>query len=92
MQSYNAKLSDFGLAKDGLTGANSHVSTRVMGTHGYVAPEYLATGISLTNLHLCWNCLPAVYFRCHVNLLKVVIYSHVRIHHFHASFLIYLVY
>lgn len=44
-QSYNAKLSDFGLAKDGPTGDKSHVSTRVMGTYGYAAPEYLATGI-----------------------------------------------
>ncbi|KAH9661436.1 putative serine/threonine-protein kinase PBL9 [Citrus sinensis] len=41
---YNAKLSDFGLAKDGPTGDQSHVSTRVMGTYGYAAPEYLATG------------------------------------------------
>ncbi|MBA0600492.1 hypothetical protein Gorai_006679 [Gossypium raimondii] len=41
---YNAKLSDFGLAKDGPTGDKSHVSTRVMGTHGYAAPEYVATG------------------------------------------------
>ena len=45
LQSYNAKLSDFGLARDGPTGDKSHVSTRVMGTHGYAAPEYLATGI-----------------------------------------------
>ncbi|MED6152710.1 putative serine/threonine-protein kinase pbl10 [Stylosanthes scabra] len=42
---YNAKLSDFGLARDGPTGDRSHVSTRVMGTRGYAAPEYLATGI-----------------------------------------------
>nr|AAA18853.1 protein kinase [Arabidopsis thaliana] len=41
---YNAKLSDFGLARDGPMGDNSHVSTRVMGTQGYAAPEYLATG------------------------------------------------
>uniref|UniRef100_A0A7N0TD71 non-specific serine/threonine protein kinase n=1 Tax=Kalanchoe fedtschenkoi TaxID=63787 RepID=A0A7N0TD71_KALFE len=41
---YNAKLSDFGLAKDGPTGDKSHVSTRVMGTYGYAAPEYMATG------------------------------------------------
>ncbi|CAN6472163.1 unnamed protein product [Victoria cruziana] len=41
---YNAKLSDFGLAKDGPTGDKTHVSTRVMGTYGYAAPEYLATG------------------------------------------------
>ncbi|GKV08107.1 hypothetical protein SLEP1_g19788 [Rubroshorea leprosula] len=41
---YNAKLSDFGLAKDGPIGDKSHVSTRVLGTYGYAAPEYLATG------------------------------------------------
>jgi serine/threonine protein kinase len=44
LQDYNAKLSDFGLAKDGPSGDKSHVSTRVMGTQGYAAPEYLATG------------------------------------------------
>ncbi|KAK8502532.1 hypothetical protein V6N13_095603 [Hibiscus sabdariffa] len=41
---YNAKLSDFGLARDGPTGDNTHVSTRVVGTQGYAAPEYVATG------------------------------------------------
>ncbi|KAL3523824.1 hypothetical protein ACH5RR_016658 [Cinchona calisaya] len=41
---YNAKLSDFGLAKDGPTDGKSYVSTRVMGTYGYAAPEYMATG------------------------------------------------
>ncbi|XP_062168541.1 probable serine/threonine-protein kinase PBL3 [Alnus glutinosa] len=41
---FNAKLSDFGLAKAGPTGDRSHVSTRVMGTQGYAAPEYIATG------------------------------------------------
>ncbi|RLN18755.1 serine/threonine-protein kinase [Panicum miliaceum] len=41
---YEAKLSDFGLAKDGPEGDDTHVSTRVMGTHGYAAPEYILTG------------------------------------------------
>ncbi|XP_058090608.1 probable serine/threonine-protein kinase PIX13 isoform X2 [Magnolia sinica] len=41
---YNAKISDFGLAKHGPLGENSHVTTRVMGTYGYAAPEYVATG------------------------------------------------
>ncbi|KAL0319444.1 UNVERIFIED_CONTAM: Serine/threonine-protein kinase RIPK [Sesamum angustifolium] len=40
----NAKLSDFGLAKDGPEGDDTHVSTRIMGTHGYAAPEYVMTG------------------------------------------------
>ncbi|KAG4136632.1 hypothetical protein ERO13_D07G018800v2, partial [Gossypium hirsutum] len=41
---YNCKLSDFGLAKDGPEGGETHVTTRVMGTQGYAAPEYIMTG------------------------------------------------
>ncbi|KAK4778838.1 hypothetical protein SAY86_006366 [Trapa natans] len=41
---FNPKLSDFGLAKFGPVGEKSHVSTRVMGTHGYCAPEYGLSG------------------------------------------------
>ncbi|KAL8114125.1 hypothetical protein AgCh_021123 [Apium graveolens] len=41
---WNAKVSDFGLAK--LLGSeSSYVTTRVMGTFGYVAPEYACTGM-----------------------------------------------
>ena len=47
VQCYNAKLADFGLAKDGPRGDQTHVSTRVMGTYGYAAPEYVMTGLSL---------------------------------------------
>ncbi|XP_008784546.1 probable serine/threonine-protein kinase PBL23 [Phoenix dactylifera] len=43
-EDYNPKLSDFGLAKVGPVGDKSHVSTRVMGTYGYCAPEYALTG------------------------------------------------
>ncbi|KAJ4844407.1 putative serine/threonine-protein kinase pix13 [Turnera subulata] len=41
---YTAKISDFGLAKLGPSASQSHVTTRVMGTYGYAAPEYVATG------------------------------------------------
>ncbi|XP_050218755.1 probable receptor-like protein kinase At5g18500 [Mercurialis annua] len=41
---FEAKISDFGLAK--LLGAGkSHITTRVMGTFGYVAPEYANSGL-----------------------------------------------
>ncbi|KAH1253592.1 putative serine/threonine-protein kinase PBL8 [Glycine max] len=33
----------FGLAKVGPEGSSTHVSTRVMGTYGYAAPEYIST-------------------------------------------------
>lgn len=43
-EGFQPKLSDFGLAKFGPVGEKSHVSTRVMGTHGYCAPEYALSG------------------------------------------------
>ncbi|KAL1820128.1 hypothetical protein ACET3Z_014997 [Daucus carota] len=43
-EEYHPKLSDFGLAKFGPCDGNTHVSTRVMGTHGYCAPEYGISG------------------------------------------------
>jgi serine/threonine protein kinase len=45
---YNAKLSDFGLAKDFPEDDKTHVSvsTRCMRTHGYATPKYILTGKS----------------------------------------------
>lgn len=43
-EDYQPKLSDFGLAKVGPSGDKTHVSTRVMGTYGYCAPDYAMTG------------------------------------------------
>ncbi|KAK2665315.1 hypothetical protein Ddye_003889 [Dipteronia dyeriana] len=43
-KNWNPKVSDFGLAK--LLGSEaSYVTTRVMGTFGYVSPEYASTGM-----------------------------------------------
>ena len=42
--SFNPKLSDFGLVKFAPVGDKTHVSTRVMGTYGYCAPEYASSG------------------------------------------------
>ncbi|WVZ12789.1 hypothetical protein V8G54_017319, partial [Vigna mungo] len=41
---FHPKLSDFGLAREGPTGDKTHVSTAVVGTQGYAAPEYVQTG------------------------------------------------
>ncbi|KAF5808126.1 putative protein kinase RLK-Pelle-RLCK-VIIa-2 family [Helianthus annuus] len=41
---FNAKLADFGLARRGPETEGTHVSTCVVGTYGYAAPEYVQTG------------------------------------------------
>ncbi|KAG2709975.1 hypothetical protein I3760_04G003600 [Carya illinoinensis] len=40
---FEARVADFGLAKLALD-SNTHVTTRVMGTFGYMAPEYATSG------------------------------------------------
>uniref|UniRef100_A0A6N2L8D0 Protein kinase domain-containing protein n=1 Tax=Salix viminalis TaxID=40686 RepID=A0A6N2L8D0_SALVM len=42
-EDFTPKVSDFGLAREATEGSH-HISTRVMGTFGYVAPEYAMTG------------------------------------------------
>ncbi|KAL9229449.1 hypothetical protein vseg_004913 [Gypsophila vaccaria] len=42
-ENFEAMVADFGLAKL-TTDTNTHVSTRVMGTFGYLAPEYASSG------------------------------------------------
>ncbi|XAR67629.1 Non-specific serine/threonine protein kinase [Bertholletia excelsa] len=41
---FTPKVSDFGLARTALDNGNKHISTQVMGTFGYLAPEYAMTG------------------------------------------------
>lgn len=41
---WNAKLSDFGMARLGPKEGHTHVTTAVVGTMGYSAPEYIQTG------------------------------------------------
>ncbi|XP_062222600.1 probable serine/threonine-protein kinase PBL19 [Phragmites australis] len=43
-EEFRAKLSDFGLAREGPSAGHTHVSTAVMGTFGYAAPDYVETG------------------------------------------------
>uniref|UniRef100_A0A0D6R857 non-specific serine/threonine protein kinase n=1 Tax=Araucaria cunninghamii TaxID=56994 RepID=A0A0D6R857_ARACU len=51
---FHPKLSDFGLARQGPAGGISHVSTAVVGTVGYAAPEYVQTG-HLTSKSDVWS-------------------------------------
>ncbi|KAF5729488.1 Receptor-like protein kinase [Tripterygium wilfordii] len=51
---WKAKLSDFGLARLGPSDGLSHVSTAVVGTIGYAAPEYILTG-RLTTKSDVWS-------------------------------------
>ncbi|KAK1426076.1 hypothetical protein QVD17_14744 [Tagetes erecta] len=43
-EKWNVKLSDFGFARLGPLDGHTHVTTRVVGTHGYADPEYAWTG------------------------------------------------
>ncbi|PKU75495.1 putative receptor-like protein kinase [Dendrobium catenatum] len=51
---FKPKLSDFGLAREGPAGDNTHVSTAVVGTYGYAAPDYIETG-HLTTKSDVWS-------------------------------------
>ncbi|KAI5647545.1 hypothetical protein M9H77_33550 [Catharanthus roseus] len=53
-EDFKPKLSDFGLARQGPTGGQTHVSTAVVGTYGYAAPDYIETG-HLTSKSDVWS-------------------------------------
>lgn len=71
---YTAKLSDFGLAIDGPEGDETHVTTRVMGTHGYAAPEYIMTGTHQPSHNVVAKC--EIYDQHLVLLKNSLIYIH----------------
>ncbi|XP_054782288.1 probable serine/threonine-protein kinase PBL19 isoform X2 [Prosopis cineraria] len=53
-ENFRPKLSDFGLARQGPMAGHTHVSTAVMGTYGYAAPDYIETG-HLTTKSDVWS-------------------------------------
>ncbi|KAJ4885913.1 Protein kinase superfamily protein [Raphanus sativus] len=53
-ENWKAKLSDFGLARLGPSEGLTHVTTDVVGTMGYAAPEYIKTG-RLTSKSDVWG-------------------------------------
>ncbi|XP_028777986.1 probable serine/threonine-protein kinase PBL19 [Neltuma alba] len=53
-ENFRPKLSDFGLAREGPIAGHTHVSTAVMGTYGYAAPDYIETG-HLTTKSDVWS-------------------------------------
>ncbi|KAF2291979.1 hypothetical protein GH714_000002 [Hevea brasiliensis] len=53
-ENFKPKLSDFGLAREGPVAGRTHVSTAVMGTNGYAAPDYIETG-HLTTKSDVWS-------------------------------------
>ncbi|KAF5952742.1 hypothetical protein HYC85_010686 [Camellia sinensis] len=57
---FKPKLSDFGLAREGPTDGHTHVSTAVVGTFGYAAPDYIQTG-HLTTKSDVWSFGVALY-------------------------------
>ncbi|KAL6125761.1 hypothetical protein ACLB2K_073815 [Fragaria x ananassa] len=53
-ENFKPKLSDFGLAREGPMVGHTHVSTAVVGTYGYAAPDYIETG-HLTSKSDVWS-------------------------------------
>ncbi|XP_015579226.1 probable serine/threonine-protein kinase PBL19 [Ricinus communis] len=53
-ENFKPKLSDFGLAREGPVAGRTHVSTAVVGTYGYAAPDYIETG-HLTTKSDVWS-------------------------------------
>ena len=59
-QNLRAKVSDFGLAKMGSDKINGQISTRVLGTTGYLAPEWVLHHVSCSCI-----CISLSDYHCH---------------------------
>lgn len=53
----------------GPEGSNTHVSTRVMGTYGYAAPEYISTG-KINKSVICTYFLAYIYYYYKYSLVE----------------------
>ncbi|CAI5999252.1 unnamed protein product [Closterium sp. NIES-65] len=51
-----AKVTDFGMATRGPEEGKTHVSTRIMGTLGYLDPDYIYTGVEACNEDMTCAC------------------------------------
>ncbi|KDP28896.1 hypothetical protein JCGZ_14667 [Jatropha curcas] len=59
-ENFKPRLSDFGLAREGPVAGRTHVSTAVVGTYGYAAPDYIETG-HLTTKSDVWSFGVVIY-------------------------------
>lgn len=50
-QDFNAKLTDFGLAKESPADRTHLTATRILGTLGYLDPKYYETGVFVILMH-----------------------------------------
>lgn len=55
----------------GPEGSNTHVTTRVMGTYGYAAPEYVNTGNIIFIISLNLNMLVKKSYIKNLNMMQV---------------------
>ncbi|KAM7488643.1 hypothetical protein LguiB_026127 [Lonicera macranthoides] len=72
---FNAKLSDFGLAKLGSLEEHTGLTASIAGAYGFLAPEYIAT--VMMTISRCWYAKSDVYSFGAV-LLELITGQHVR--------------
>jgi serine/threonine protein kinase len=66
-EDFTPKVTDFGLAREATEGIN-HISTRVMGTFGYVVFTHLSSVLHFSNLR-SRSCIPFGYWEILVSVI-----------------------